>query len=261
MNKKSFLTAGGHKLCYQFVNKEYSTPEKPLLVFLHEGLGCIDKWKEFPEKLSKKVNLPALVYERYGYGNSEPLKEPRTSGFLHNEAFNVLPELLEKLNIDQQLILIGHSDGGSISLLFASKHPNRVKGILLEAPHVLIEELSAKGLKSAILAYEYSDLRERLLKYHGDNTDSMFWGWANIWSDEKSMNWNIEEYLPYITSPVLFIQGETDEYGSLEQLRAIEEGVSGSVLSEIIPECGHIPHHEKEEEVLMIMADYIQTLL
>jgi len=261
MNNKSQILAGGHQLAYKFINKEEITQEKPILVFLHEGLGCIDKWKEFPENLSSDVNLPALVYERYGYGNSESLKEPRTSDFLHNEAFNVLPEILKKLNIHQQLILIGHSDGGSISLLYASKFPNRVKGLLLEAPHVLIEELSAQGLKSAILAYQYSDLKERLLKYHGENTDSMFWGWANIWSDEKSSNWNIEGYLPKINSPVLFIQGEDDQYGSLEQLKAIEKGVSGEVEPVIISECGHIPHHEKEEEVLKIMSDYIRKLL
>jgi len=260
MDGKSFIKAGSHRLCYKFINTKLLSADKPLLIFLHEGLGCIDKWKEFPEKLTSLVNLPALVYERYGYGSSEPLAESRLSDFLHYEAFNVLPELLDNLMIDQNLILIGHSDGGSISLLFASKHPDRVKAILLEAPHVLIEEISGQGLKAAIFAYQYGDLRERLYKYHGENTDSMFWGWANIWSDEKSRNWNIEDCLPSITAPLLFIQGENDEYGSNEQFLAIQRGVTGPVTSAIIPDCGHIPHHEMEDPVLDEMSRFINAL-
>jgi pimeloyl-ACP methyl ester carboxylesterase len=167
MNSKAFIKAGGHRLCYQYINAGSLSNDNPILVFLHEGLGCIDKWKEFPDKLSTSLNLPALVYERYGYGNSDPLTESRSSDFLHNEAFSVFPELLENLGLVQPLILIGHSDGGSISLLYASKFPERVNAILLEAPHVMVEDVSVEGLKAAIFAYEHSVLRERLYNYHG----------------------------------------------------------------------------------------------
>lgn len=257
MGCKQTVIASGHKLCYEWVNKQFHKPEKPVLLFLHEGLGCIGKWKEFPQSLSTVTELPGLIYERYGYGNSDPLSGARQPNFLHKEAFETLPELLNNLNIGNPLILIGHSDGGSISLLFSSMHPDQVKMIILEAPHVLIEEQSVEGLKSAIWAYKHSDLKERLEKYHGNNTDSMFWGWANVWSDEKSLDWNIESYLSGIKVPVLFIQGENDEYGTLKQLESIKKGVKGNVTTEIIKDCGHIPHHQSEEVVLDKMKQFI----
>jgi len=260
MASKSFVRAGGHRLGYRFINDDLKSPGVPRLLFLHEGLGCIDKWKEFPDKLSERLSLPGLVYERYGYGDSDTLEEPRQPNFLHREALDILPEVLQELEITEKLILIGHSDGGSISLLYASKFPDNVLGLILEAPHVMVEKLSAQGLKAAIMAYEHSDLKERLYKYHGKNTDSMFWGWANIWSSDKSLSWNIEEYLGHINAPVLFIQGENDQYGTLEQLEAIRKGVSGPVISEIIPECGHIPHHEAEDAVLATMHTFISGL-
>ncbi|MCX6235340.1 MAG: alpha/beta hydrolase [Bacteroidetes bacterium] len=260
MNQKSTVCVSGHSLSYVFVNERFNNPGKPWLIFLHEGLGCIGKWKDFPEKLSEEVHLPALVYDRYGYGESDPLKEARKPDFLHTEALVVLPEILEKLSIKKPVILIGHSDGGSIALIFAARFPQRVKALIVEAPHVLVEEVSAKGLQAAILAYQYGDLKERLYKYHGDQTDSMFWGWANIWTHPDNRNWNIEDYLPGTTSPLLFIQGADDEYGSVAQLHAIQKAVKGRLESEIIPGCSHVPHQQAEEFVMERMTDFINNI-
>ncbi|MCU0370284.1 MAG: alpha/beta hydrolase [Bacteroidales bacterium] len=248
------ISVGGHNLNYTIIRQPVWSP---FLVFLHEGLGCIGKWKDFPRKLCKATSLTGIVYDRYGYGNSDGLEEPRPPDFLQREAFDVLPELLEKLNIHKPVILIGHSDGGSIALLYAAKFPERVKALILEAPHVKIEELSARGLKAAILAYQYGDLKERLYKYHGENTDAMFWGWANIWTDERMRQWNIESFLPQIKAPLLFLQGEDDEYGTTEQLWSIVGRVKGTVEAEIIPGCGHIPHQQAEEFTLQRMQGFI----
>ncbi len=248
----------GHMLNFKIIRNPIWSP---ILIFLHEGLGSIEKWKDFPDKLCRITGLPALVYDRYGYGRSDRLHEPLQPDFLHREAFEVLPELLEKLNIHPSLIFIGHSDGGSIALLYASKFSDCVKALILEAPHVKVEELSAQGLKAAIWAYQYGDLKERLYKYHGDNTDDMFWGWVNVWTDERTRDWNIESYLPGITASVLFLQGELDEYGTVEQLHAIRKKTGGSVEAEIIPECGHIPHQQAEEFVLNRMSQFISDIL
>lgn len=252
------LVAGNHRICYKWIRKEWIKPSQPVMVFVHEGLGCIGKWKDFPETLSNRVSLPAFVYERYGYGHSEPLKEPRQPDYIQREALQVLPEILEKTGIHNRLILVGHSDGGSIALMYASKFPHNVISLILEAPHVMVEKMSMDGLKAAVWAYEHGDLRERLEKYHGENTDSMFRGWANLWMDERSRTWNIESFLPGIISPVLFIQGEEDEYGSVKQLYAIKKGTSGPVEDFIIPGCGHIPHQQAEEKVLKRMKEFIQ---
>jgi pimeloyl-ACP methyl ester carboxylesterase len=247
-----------HHLNYRIIRKSIWSP---VLIFLHEGLGCITKWKDFPDKLCKATGLTGLVYDRYGYGDSDTLREPRQPDFLHREAFDVLPELLEKLNIRHPLILVGHSDGGSIALLFASRFPERVNALILEAPHVKIEELSAQGLKAALWAYQYGDLRERLFKYHGENTDTMFRGWADIWTDERTRDWNIESFLPLIQVPILFLQGRQDEYGTEEQLWAISKGVKGPLEAEIIPDCGHIPHQQAEELALQRMQGFIAGML
>jgi pimeloyl-ACP methyl ester carboxylesterase len=231
------------------------------LIFLHEGLGCIEKWKDFPSTLCKATGLTGLVYDRYGYGSSDELQEPRQPDFLEKEAFEVLPELLEKLNIKQPLILIGHSDGGSIALLYASRFPERVNALILEAPHVKLEEVSAQGLKAAIWAYLHGDLKERLQKYHGEKADSMFWGWADIWTDERSREWNIESCLPYIKAPVLFLQGRLDEYGTEEQMWAISKKIKAPFEAEIISDCGHVPHQQAEEFVLERMVEFIGRVI
>lgn len=252
------ISVQDHHLNYRIISKPV---RYPVLVFLHEGLGCIAKWKDFPDKLCKATGLPGLVYDRYGYGGSDTLKESRQPDFLQREAFDVLPELLDKLHITQPLVLIGHSDGGSIALLYASEFPERVQALILEAPHVKIEELSAQGLKAAIWAYQHGDLKERLSKYHGENTDPMFWSWANIWTDERTQNWNIESFLPSVKAPILFLQGELDEYGTVEQLDAIRDGSGGPVEAEIIPGCSHVPHQQAEEFALRRMQAFVAGML
>lgn len=248
----------GHTLSYKIIRKSIWSP---VLVFLHEGLGCVEKWKDFPYKLCKATGLTGLVYDRYGYGGSDKLQEPRQPDFLHREAFEVLPELLEKLNFKKPLILIGHSDGGSIALLYASNHSERVKALILEAPHVKIEKVSEEGLKATIRAYQIGDLKERLQKYHGEKTDSMFYGWADIWTDERMREWNIESCLSSVTAPVLFLQGRLDEYGTEEQMWAISKNIRTPFEAEIIADCGHIPHQQAEEYVLKRMTQFISDFL
>jgi len=260
MSQKFSLTAGGHRLFYQIINHHLKRAGQPVLVFLHEGLGCIDKWKDFPLMVSDSLQMPALVYDRYGYGYSDALEEARKPDFLHVEALTVLPEILDKLGISEDLILIGHSDGGSIALIYASVFPERVRGLVLEAPHVLVEEIAERGLQSAVMSYNYSDLKERLVKYHGDHTDSTFWGWVNVWTDPENRNWNIESCLPSIKAPVLFIQGADDEYGTVAQLEAIRKGVKGTVEAEIIPGCGHVPHQQAEALALKRMISFISHI-
>ncbi|HNS16320.1 MAG TPA: alpha/beta hydrolase [Bacteroidales bacterium] len=247
-----------HTLNYRIIRE---TVWSPILVFLHEGLGCIKKWKDFPENLCKATCLTGFVYDRYGYGDSDGLQEPRQPDFLFHEAFEVLPELLDKLNIHKPLILVGHSDGGSIALLYASRFPDRVKALILEAPHVKLEEVSAQSLKAAIRAYQSGDLKERLQKYHGEKTDSMFHGWADIWTDERMRDWNIESCLSSIKAPVLFLQGRLDEYGTEEQMWAISKRIQAPFEAEIIPDCGHIPHQQAEEFVLERMVEFIGRLV
>ncbi|PLW92334.1 MAG: alpha/beta hydrolase, partial [Marinilabiliales bacterium] len=179
--------------------------------------------------------------------------------FLQKEALDVLPELLEKLNLHKKkIILIGHSDGGSIAIMYASKFGENVAGLVVMAPHVLIEDWSLKGIHSAIDAYKNKDLRERLIKYHGENTDSMFNSWVNIWTTEEGHHWNIEDFLPGITAPLLFIQGENDNYGTVVQQNSVINGVSGYAEGLMIPDIGHFPHLESKNLVLDKIHEFIQ---
>ncbi len=197
---------------------------------LHEGLGSIALWKDFPAQLAARTGCGVLVYSRYGHGNSDKLMEKRPVRFMHHEGEVVLPELLVKLGVAKP-ILIGHSDGGSISLIFAGKYPDAVSGLILEAPHVFVEDLSIASIAQAKVTYETTDFPQRLGRYHA-NVDATFWGWNDIWLDPAFRSWNIEEYLPGITCPVLCIQGEEDEYGTIAQVEAIKAGAPQTEIAD-----------------------------
>src|SRR6266436_7020897 len=189
------------------------------IVMLHEGLGSIAMWKDFPERVAETTGCGVLVYSRYGHGKSDRLAEKRSVDFMHHEATVVLPELLAKLGI-QRPILLGHSDGGSIALIYAGTWPERLRGLILEAPHVFVEEFGLRSTRAIRKLYESGDLPKKLSRYH-DHVDEMFRGWNDIWLDPHFRDWNIEEYLGAITCPTLVIQGENDEYGTVAHVEAI----------------------------------------
>ena len=207
-----FVTAGGHRLEYERI--EVGGHDRPTLVLLHEGLGSIAMWRDFPHLLAHATVSRVIVYSRYGYGSSDPLREPRNVRYMHDEALVVLPELLDALSIVNP-ILVGHSDGGSIALIHAGASGRTVAGVVAMAPHVFVEDISVASIAAARDAYEATDLPSRLGRYHAD-VDGAFRGWNNIWLHPDFRTWNIEEFLPRIACPILAIQGEDDEYGTME---------------------------------------------
>ena len=253
-----FLQAGGHRLEYNHLRPEGSsatTAASPTLVFLHEGLGCTARWKSFPDVVAKATGCPALVYSRFGYGKSEQLTEPREVDYLHREALTTLPEVLDQLDI-RNSILIGHSDGASIATIHAGSGVQPVRGLVLIAPHVFVEELAVTSIREARNAFETTDLEARLARYHDDPV-STFRGWNDIWLHPDFLRWNIEEYLPGIHCPVLLIQCEDDPYGTLSQIDAIARQVSGPVESCILPEGAHSPHLRQKEKTVSAIVRFI----
>jgi pimeloyl-ACP methyl ester carboxylesterase len=224
---------------------------------LHEGLGSIALWKDFPQRLALRTGCGVLAYSRYGHGDSDKLMEKRPVQFMHHEGEVVLPELLDKLGI-RKPILLGHSDGGSISIIFTGKYPDAVRGLILEAPHVFVEDLSIASITQAKVAYETTDLASRLGRHHA-NVDATFWGWNDIWLDPDFRSWNIEEYVAAIRCPVLCIQGEADEYGTVAQVKAIEAAVPGTEVV-MLAECKHSPHRDQAEKTLESMAEFVAGL-
>jgi pimeloyl-ACP methyl ester carboxylesterase len=227
------------------------------IVMLHEGLGSVAMWKNFPQRVAKATGCGVLVYSRYGHGKSERLAEKRSVDFMHHEAKVVLPELLVQNGI-QRPFLLGHSDGASIALIYAGTWPGRVRGLILEAPHVFVEEFGLRSTVAIRKVYESGDLRKKLSRYH-DHVDEMFRGWNDIWLDPQFRDWNIEEYLGAITCPTLVIQGENDEYGTLAHVEAIQRRVPGA-RALILPRCGHSPHRDQPELTLDAIRKFVATL-
>lgn len=231
--------------------------DAPTIVMLHEGLGSVALWKGFPEALAEMTGCGVLAYSRYGHGNSEKQAAKRLVSFMHHEGEIVLPELLDKLGIVKP-ILLGHSDGGSIALIFAGRHPQRTRGLILEAPHVFVEEFGLASIRAAKMAFETTDFRSRLARYHA-NVDETFWAWNNIWLDPEFPKWNIEEYLDPICCRVLCIQGEQDEYGTRAQVDSIVAQVPGAALL-MLPDCGHSPHRDQRDATLAAMTHFISKI-
>jgi pimeloyl-ACP methyl ester carboxylesterase len=242
------------RLEYQWVGASESA--HPVVVFLHEGLGSIAMWKDFPQQFCERNGFTGLVFSRYGYGNStpRPADERWTVAFMHAQAHEVLPKLFSALGIVKPW-LFGHSDGGSIALLHAARFPQGVSGIVVAAPHIFVEDVSVNSIRQARETYLSSDMRSKLGRYHAD-PDSAFWGWNDIWLDPAFRAWNIEEELANITCPVLAVQGEDDEYGTLEQIRGIRRKAPQTRLL-ILPECGHSPHRDQPEALMKEAARFI----
>jgi pimeloyl-ACP methyl ester carboxylesterase len=226
----------------------------PTIVFLHEGLGCMAMWHDFPDRVADAVGLGAFVYSRAGYGASEPIALPRSPRFMHEEAFEKLPALLASHGIERP-ILVGHSDGASIALLYASRAP--VAKVVVLAPHLFVEPLSVESIARAKVAYETGDLRNRLARYHGANVDIAFRGWNDVWlSAEFERTFHLEDDVARIEAPVLAIQGRQDEYGTLAQMERI--ATRGQVARIVLEDCKHAPHRDRPIETLEAIARFVR---
>ena len=251
------VRAAGRSLAYEWVGQEANG--KSVLVFLHEGLGSIRQWRDFPAKLAAATGCRGLVYDRYGYGQSEVLAEKRrTVRFMHDEALNALPEVLAALNIDKP-ILVGHSDGASIALIHAGAGHD-ARGVVAMAPHVFIEAICISSIRKATETFESTDFAEKLGRYHRDARKT-FYGWADVWLDPQFGGWDIRhEYLPGVRCPVLAMQGFDDEYGTMAQLDDIERRVSGPCELRKLENCGHAPFRDQPQVVLSEAARFIRDL-
>lgn len=254
----NFLSLQQHRIEYVRVAAAQLRAGAPPLVLLHEGLGSVALWRDFPQRLADATGSEAIVYSRYGYGQSAPLQEARAPRFMHHEALQVLPALCGQLQIKNP-ILFGHSDGGSIALIAAGSGLLPVAGVIVLAPHVFVEEFSLTSIRQARENYLTTDLKQKLARYH-DDPDSAFWGWNDIWLHPDFRAWNIEEYLPRIACPVLAIQGEDDEYGTMEQIERIAAQAPNVELLKLA-QCKHSPHRDQPEAVIQATTRFVQHCL
>lgn len=230
---------------------------RPLVVFLHEGLGSVSMWRDFPREFCYAAGVRGLVYSRPGYGRSTPREPGERWGvdYMHRQAYEVLPALLDALEVQQKPWLFGHSDGGSIALLYAAKFPDAVAGLVLLAPHILVEDYGLDSIRKARDAYETTPLKPKLSRHH-DDVDAVFWNWNRIWLDPAFKAWNIESELERITCPVLAVQGLDDEYGTLEQIRGIARRVPQTSLLELA-DCRHSPHRDQPAQLIAAASRFI----
>lgn len=253
-----FTVAAGHRIEYTRLPSAHPREDAPPIVMLHEGLGCVAMWRDFPQRVADVTGCEAIVYSRHGYGKSDPITEPRKPDFMHHEAQFALTELLDDLGVDRP-ILFGHSDGASIALIHAGWGGRDVTAVIAMAPHVMVEDISVRSIELAKMAYERDGLRDRLARYH-DDVDSAFRGWNDIWLDPAFRDWNIEEFLPTIRCPVLALQGEQDEYGTMAQIDRIAE-LAPDVELVKLPDCRHSPHRDQPEAVLNAVSAFVARVL
>lgn len=232
----------------------------PILIFLHDALGSTRVWRDFPHRLSQRTGLPALIYDRLGAGDSDPLEPPFETLYMRQEALRTLPDVIRAAGIEEA-ILIGHSDGGTIALTYAGTAPQKVRGIIAIAPHLFREPRTLAAIRERIAEFDAGDLKARLARYHGSKTDALFQRLVETWMAEDAPNWGVEPYISQLCCPVLAIQGAEDEYFSATQLDAIEAAVLGPFERLIIAECGHVPHHTAADEVLDTMTDFVTRCL
>lgn len=233
--------------------------QKETIVFLHDSLGCMTLWRDFPKHLGEKTNCNVLMYDRYGYGKSGNfIKDSRDNFYMEDEA-DVLKEILTELKIEKP-ILFGHSDGGSIALIFAGKYPELPKAIITVGAHIFVEEETLQGIREAEEAYKTTNLKEKLEKYHGDKTEALFMAWTKTWQTPEFRTWNIEHFLPKIICPSLIIQGEDDEFGTLLQVEKTVEQISGKAEAFVIPNAKHTPYKEVPAVVLEKCSAFIEAM-
>ena len=239
-----FATLDGHCIEYAAI----PGGARSTLVFLHEGLGSVELWRDFPGRVAHRLGAPALTYSRFGYGQSDGLRGKRTPRFMHEEALDVLPRLLDQLAIERPL-LVGHSDGASIALIHAAASGRPVRGLVCMAPHVFVEPVCVESIARVRETYRTSNLRQRLAKYHA-HVDDAFLGWAEVWLEPEFRDWSIEDMIGRIGQPMLLIQGRDDEYGTLAQLDRIEARAKAPTSRLVLDQCGHSPHRDHEAAVI-----------
>lgn len=255
----AFTSFNGLQLHFESIRVD-NVQNDTILIFLHEALGSIPQWRNFPTELCHLLGMNGLVYERQGHGQSDSLSKLRTSSYLHDYAWNELTAFLETiLSPEQSIILVGHSDGGTIALLYASKFPKKVKGVITMAAHVINEAETIAGIAPAVEAFEAGKL-EKLRSFHGDKTDALFYAWANTWKHPEFASWNICSEISTLTIPSLIIQGEKDQYGTIKQLQLIADNVKGKCQIELIKDCAHHPHLEKSEKIKSLIQNFIHDL-
>lgn len=258
-HERGSIRAGGHQLETLWLRGASATA--PTLVFLHEGLGCVEAWRDFPERLSGALGTNAFLYSRAGYGGSDACVLPRPLDYLEHEGRVVLPEVLAAAEINE-CILFGHSDGGSIALVYAGTHAtSSLLGVVTEAAHVFNEDVCVQSADAVRERFLSGELRERLARYHGDNVDCAFWGWNEAWLDPGFLTMNLEAYLPAIHAPLLALQGVEDEYGTEAQIRAIVAGTGGGAESEMLSPCGHAPHRDAPDRVIERVSTFLREKL
>jgi pimeloyl-ACP methyl ester carboxylesterase len=243
----------------EFLRHQCTDDNRPTLVFLHEGLGCVELWKDFPQRVAQATGCDTLVYSRVGYGRSDPVELPRPLTYMHREGLEILPDVLDATNI-RHCILIGHSDGASIAIIHAGgvRDP-RVLALVLLAPHVFNEPVCVASIRQAREAFPRG-LRDKLAVYHGDNVDCAFRGWNDAWLDPGFLDWNIEEYLPTIDVPVLVIQGRDDEYGTVNQVDAIAQQCGAPVRTLLLEACRHSPQRDQAEASLEAITTFVDSV-
>lgn len=250
----SFAKVAGVQIEYRLLKGD---PTRPTLVFLHEGLGSVELWKDFPQEVAEATDNPALIYSRRGYGRSDLLDSPRSPTFLQAEAVVTLPALLEELEVEDP-ILIGHSDGASIALIYAGSFPGS-RGLVAMAPHVFVEpeaQTAATALEESFLS---GDMAEKMSRYHRD-PEATFYGWFDIWRSPGFRDWNIEHVLAGIICPVLVIQGADDEYGTIAQVEAVESGIPGTAERLWLEDCGHSPHRDQPDRVRSAIVGFVEDV-
>lgn len=255
---EAYLSLGPTRLEYRWFGQPKAG--QPALVMLHEGLGCIGMWRDFPERLAQASGLAVFVYSRQGYGGSDPFAQPLDVDFMHREALEVLPAVLDSAGIDRA-ILVGHSDGASIALIYAGEcRDPRIEGLVLLAPHLFVEEETLHGIRQAKQAYDNGNLADGLRRYHGEHTESTFRYWSGIWLDPRFVHWNIESSLPGVAVPLLAVMGEEDQYGTLAQIETLAGRLPAQTQLAVLKQCGHSPHLEQGSATLERIVGFLSQL-
>jgi pimeloyl-ACP methyl ester carboxylesterase len=241
--KDAFISINQQQFFTRIYNENYNFT-KPTIVFLHEALGSVAQWRDFPKQIAEKTGCNAFAYDRLGHGLSDPIMNKRNFNYLHQEAWEILPAVLAHVGIEYP-VLFGHSDGASIALLYASR--SSTLALVTEAAHVFVEDITLTGIEQTLTRWDF--LIERLTRFHGEKTVDLLRAWPDIWLDKSFKNWNIEEHLKNIACPALIIQGDTDEYGTSEQVKRIVKGIGKKAQELMVADCGHTPHKESPDKI------------